>query len=314
MNLTDLDSRRQHHHLGELTSHITNDGSLSLSNSYYKESFHSYTGAIKEAKDKFVNPSQVNRFLKSKQLRVLDICFGIGYNSACLLEELKDTPINMNWWGLEIDSRPLKIALSDSIYRRNWSPSILKVLTSINDSSEWRIQRGHGILLWGDAREKLHLIPNTLKFDLIFHDAFSPQKCPQLWSEEFLHNLARKLAPNGRFITYSSSAAVRGSLKRAGLQLNTIIPITAKEKRWSSGTLAIRPSQENDPPNTSTTWRCLSKMEKEHLLTSAGIPYRDPNGKSNATEIHNRRRIEQENRNFESTNSWKKRWESSQSG
>ena len=311
MILTDLDNNYKHYkdELGELSSHITNDGSLSLKNSNYNELFHSSSGALKEAKTKFLNPAQINRFLNIKRLRVLDICFGLGYNSACLFEELQTTPINTIWWGLEIDPRPLKKALASPIFRKIWSYSVLRILKSIDHTGEWQDPKGRGNLIWGDARKQIATIPRSLNFDLIFHDAFSPSKCPELWSEEFLHILAKKLAPNGRFITYSSSAAIRGSLKRAGLELNSLVPTNSKENRWSSGTLAIRSSQDNPIENNSTTWKPLSEMEKEHLLTSAGIPYRDPKGCSSANEIINRRRIEQENCNLQSTSSWKKRWD-----
>ena len=59
-------------------------------------------------------------------------------------------------------------------------------------------------------------------FDLILMDAFSPSHCPELWSEEFLGGLAQKLAPGGRLLTYSRAASIRGSLQRAGLDVQTL--------------------------------------------------------------------------------------------
>ena len=55
----------------------------------------------------------------------------------------------------------------------------------------------------------LEEIPDGVRFDLILLDAFSPQRCPELWSEEFLGALARRLEPQGRLLTYSRSAACR---------------------------------------------------------------------------------------------------------
>ena len=311
MTFINLESSKTNtpHPLGDLTTHITNDGSLSLRNSYYKESFHSLSGAKKESKEKFLYPSQVNRFFTSKELRVLDVCLGLGYNSACLIESVINSPITLNLWGLELDQRPLRTALENPIFRKSWSKSILEILKSINNSGKWQNDKSHGNMVWGDARQKLTFIPKDLYFDLIFLDAFSPVKCPQLWSDEFLHDLADRLAPNGRIITYSSSAAIRGSLQRAGLRIYSIIPTNKEGRGWSAGTIGIRESQAKNLTSNSTTWRTLSNMEKEHLLTSAAVPYRDPTRTSTNKEIIYRRKVEQENSQNESTSSWKKRWD-----
>ena len=71
----------------DLEELITNDGTLSLRSLIYKENFHSNIGALKETKNKFIKPSKLERF-KNKSIKVLDICFGLGYNSAFLFKEL----------------------------------------------------------------------------------------------------------------------------------------------------------------------------------------------------------------------------------
>tara|TARA_Y100001968_G_scaffold326434_1_gene369485 strand:- start:4446 stop:5402 length:957 start_codon:yes stop_codon:yes gene_type:complete len=302
-------------HLGDLTTYITDDGSLSLKNAKYEESFHSPDGALKEAQEKFLRPAEINRFKKQKQIFILDVCFGLGYNSACLLEELLKTPIELTWWGLEIDDRPLKIALMNPLYKSTWSKKVLEILNSIQCTNQFVYPEANGKILWGDARKRLKDIPENLKFDLILHDAFSPNKCPQLWSEEFLYDLSRKLALNGRIITYSSSAAIRGSLRRSGLQINSIKPNERTKQIWSSGTLAIHTKnfcqEKNNSP--SPNWHPLSKMEEEHLLTVAAVPYRDPSRGGHPQEILKCREREQDKSNLTNSNSWRKRWEKAQS-
>ena len=78
------------------------------------------------------------------------------------------------------------------------------------------------------------------QFDLIFLDAFSPIHCPELWTEEFIQGLANELKPNGRLITYCRAAAVRGSLRRAGLQLNSLQPKHTSIQNSSSATIAFK--------------------------------------------------------------------------
>ena len=142
----------------------------------------------------------------------------------------------------------------------------------------------------------------------IFLDAFSPQHCPELWTEEFLKYIAEKLTKNGRIITYSSAAAIRGSLQRAGLNLYSIQPKIVTKRSWSSGTVATKSPINKEVLTEATNTRQLSSMEEAHLQTKASAPYRDPSGLSTKTEILKRRNKEQQLSKLNTTSSWKKQW------
>ena len=73
--------------MSELKEVITKDGSISLRSLIFQENFHSLEGALKETEIKFTNPSDLKRF-QDNSLNVLDICFGLGYNSASLFNQL----------------------------------------------------------------------------------------------------------------------------------------------------------------------------------------------------------------------------------
>ena len=111
----------------------------------------------------------------------------------------------------------------------------------INKSGKWTDGFNKGIIHWGDARQKIYRITkDSLSFDLILLDPFSPQKCPELWSEEFISLLTEKLSINGRLITYSTAASIRASFQRAGLKIYSIVPSIDDQNKWSSGTVAMR--------------------------------------------------------------------------
>jgi len=67
----------------------TDDGSITFWSQSFKEHYHSRHGAGAEAVAKFVMPSKIEDRLKRGDLRLLDICFGLGYNSlaACEIAE-----------------------------------------------------------------------------------------------------------------------------------------------------------------------------------------------------------------------------------
>ncbi len=296
------------HPLGELICSETLDGSISLHSSHFKEGFHDHEGAMSEAERKFINPADFSRFKAGEHLRILDVCLGLGYNTACALEKTKEMSLNLNWWGLELDRRPIQIALDTTKFRESWSNEVREKLLRIRDSGFWEDSKSQGQILWGDARQRIRSVPKDLTFHLIMLDPFSPSRCPELWSHEFLRALANKLAPNGRLATYCTAAAVRNSLQQTGLQLLSLNPEVISQQKWSAGTLAIRVKKSINDHHENKKWHRLTQMEEEHLLTRAAIPYRDPNGKDTSTTILQRREQEQKVCKLESTSSWQKRW------
>ena len=292
--------------MSELIEVLTKDGSYSLRSAFFQENFHSLLGALEETKLKFTATSNLQRF-KGKSLKVLDICFGLGYNSASLLNELIKQKSYLNLYALEIDKNPLQYSLRNESFLKLWAPKVKTIFESLYQKNYFENQFFKCNILWGDAREKINIIPSSIKFDLIYLDGFSPQKCPQLWTIEFLSKITENLNHQGYLITYSSSAAVRKTLRNLGLEIFTIKPSCKNRPFWSQGTVAISKFDKNKlKPNYN--FEKLSLMEEEHLLTKASIPYRDQDLNSSKDDIIRGRLDEQLLSNLLPTNKWREKW------
>ncbi|MEM8612427.1 MAG: MnmC family methyltransferase, partial [Cyanobacteria bacterium P01_H01_bin.105] len=150
-------------------------------------------------------------------------------------------------------------------------------------------------LIIGDARQTLQpLIAEGWQADAILFDPFSPKRCPQLWTVEFLALTTRCLATGGTLVTYSCAAAVRAAMKLAGLNIGSF---PGAGRHWPC---TIAAHQRPLPP--------LSLQEQEHLRTRAAIPYRDPTLRATAEAIMAQRQQEQQLCNLESTGAWRRRW------
>ena len=288
--------------------HTTKDGSLSLYSLSYEEGFHDKDGALRESINKYLLPAQLEQFSNAEKIVVLDVCMGLGYNTGCILEELLQSNIKIEWHGLEIDEKPLNIGLKEKIFQEIWSPKVLHFFNSLNKSGKWTEGFNEGTIHWGDARQKIFQIQDSLRFDLILLDPFSPQKCPELWSEEFIYLLTERLSKKGRLITYSTAASIRASFKRAGLNIYSIVPSIDDQSKWSSGTVAMKKQFEQQMIVKNYQIKELSIKEVEHLATRSSIPYRDPTGKGNSKEIISTREIEQSKSQLINTSAWRKRW------
>ena len=109
---------------------LTKDGSPTLRSELFQENFHSIKGALEETKNKFTDPSDLERFEK-RSLNVLDICFGLGYNSASLFNVLIKQKSFLNWYALEIDKRPLEYTIKNKYLKKRWNPKISKIFKSL---------------------------------------------------------------------------------------------------------------------------------------------------------------------------------------
>lgn len=282
---------------GELTPELTADGSFTFFSPEFGETFHSRQGAYQEAQQKFVEPTHLAHKAQQSMLHVLDICYGLGYNTAAALSTI--WAINPNCYveliGLEIDSSVPQAAIAHRLLNL-WSGELTQVFTQLGTVGEIQTERLKGKLLIGDARSMIKQVKlSSFQADAIFLDPFSPPRCPQLWTVEFLGLVASCLKTNGRLATYSCAAAVRTALMAAGLHIGSTLPVG----RRSPGTVANF---------TAVDLPTLSLQEQEHLRTKAAIPYRDPSLSEPAAVILHRRQIEQQTSTLEPTSHWKKRW------
>ena len=231
----------------------------------------------------------------------------MGYNSAALFNELITQGSFLDWYALEIDKRPLEYTVRNKYFLKFWDPKINKIFESLNEKDFYEDQFFKCRIIWGEARKKIDNIPPNVKFDLIYLDGFSPQKCPQVWTVEFLSKVIQKLKENGYLITYTSSAAVRKSLRKLGLEIFSIKPTMNSKNQWSQGTVAIARFDKNKAQESLFIQK-LSPMEEEHLLTKASIPYRDPHLMAENEDIIQERLKEQKKSKLLSSRQWREKW------
>ena len=280
------------------TPQSTKDGSFTFFSEEFDEAFHSIYGAKQEAEVKFVTPTELRKLAKTQtKIKILDICYGLGYNSAAAIAAiwLINPQCQIELVALEINSSVPQSAIANSLLD-TWQTPIPNLLTELANQKRASRDNFHGELLLGDARQTIQkLVNQNWQADAIFLDPFSPPKCPQLWTIEFIALVASCLAPTGKLATYSCAAAVRTALTTAGLSYGS----TPGMGRKAPGTLAA----------WDANFVAISEQEREHLNTRAAIPYRDHNLRATATEIKSLRIKEQAQSTLESTSKWKKRWQ-----
>ncbi len=285
----------------DFTPRETADGSKTFFSEEFNESFHSHFGAKQESYFKYVVPTLLIEKRYSKVVRLLDVCYGLGYNTATAIEKIWQ--VNPKCYieviALELNPKVPQAAIEHQLFE-NWNANLIDSLTKL--AFEHRVQTEFlkATLVIGDARNKINQVYQSgFKADAIFLDPFSPPQCPHLWTIEFLQLVCQCLQPDGLLATYSCAAAVRTALLNAQLSIASTSPVGRK----APGTVAgFNPSSDAHllPP--------LSQSEKEHLQTRAAVPYRDPKLIDSPETIIKRRKLEQQASDLEPTSRWRKRW------
>ena len=114
-----------------------------------------------------------------------------------------------------------------------------------------------------DARKSIKKINKA--YDIVYLDAFTYTKAPQLWSVEFIAEIYKRLSTDGVLLTYSNSAQIRNTLLENNFYVGKIYN---KKSDKYIGTIASK--------NKSKIMFPLNNYELGLCGTTAGIPYHDP--------------------------------------
>lgn len=270
---------------------VTEDGSYSLLDEESGELFHNRAGAYSEARCNYIEPSRIaSNIDKQFYWTILDVCFGLGYNSFALFNELEgltiSRPISLEILAIEKD--PALIAYLPRILdqacfdqSRKFFNLSIESQTIVYKSAKLR---GRISIRLADLRSILGAQAGA--FDMVFHDPFSAKRAPELWSVDLFSHYHRLLqAKSGQVLTYSAATAVRSALRLSGFNLYRTAALGAK----TGGTLAslkvLDLSVEPDLKN-------LSFEEEAKLAGRSRVPYRDPGLSSSRREVLNRRMLE----------------------
>lgn len=186
----------------------TNDGSVTFLEEELNEHYHSTSGAVDEAIRKYAEPCKISEF--KYEVFILDICFGIGYNSAAAIDLFKGERINIV--ALEKDKK-----IIDKIQEINPSFKCWNIIQKAAKDLSYDDGKVSIRIILGDARETIKSVKE--KFDCVFLDPFSPKNCPELWTEEFFKDIVKAMKKVSVLATYSCANRVRKNLMNAGLSV-----------------------------------------------------------------------------------------------
>ena len=227
----------------------TDDGSATLFVPELNEHYHSTKGARTESQHIFIDMG-----LKASSAttpRILEIGFGTGLNAWLTLEEAERSRRNIHYTGLELyplewqtieqlgyisndeqlttsDRQQPAIELFKQLHTSPWGKdvqltphfTVRKVETDVNklrvENGELRVNNANDSV----ANSQFSILNSP--FNLVYFDAFAPEKQPEMWSQELFNRLYVLLDRDGILTTYCAKGVVRRMLQTAGFTVERL--------------------------------------------------------------------------------------------
>ncbi|MDR1632940.1 MAG: tRNA (5-methylaminomethyl-2-thiouridine)(34)-methyltransferase MnmD [Dysgonamonadaceae bacterium] len=191
----------------------TADGSPTLFLPEMDEHYHSVNGAIRESKHVYIEAGF--KQCRKSEIHVLEMGFGTGLNVLLTALEAENQKIKVFYTGLEKFPLPAEItdrlnysetSLFQAIHQAEWGKSepvtpyfhLKKIQTGFNDFN----------------------FPG--KYDIVYYDAFAPDKQPGVWSSELFDKIFSAMNPGGIITTYCAKGSIRRMMQQAGFTVERI--------------------------------------------------------------------------------------------
>jgi tRNA U34 5-methylaminomethyl-2-thiouridine-forming methyltransferase MnmC len=198
----------------------TMDGSHTLYQPDLDEHYHSTKGALQESLHVFIK-NGYDFFNINTELHILEVGFGTGLNALLTLAE--NRKLSRKVWYTGIEKHPLPKA---TIEKLNYVTYLHEVsvgeLFQMHDAVWGHWQSFHGEFYLKKIEVDLLDFQTTEGFDLIYFDAFAPDKQPELWSEEVFNLCYQILKTAGVLVTYSAKGLIKRRLKHVGFEVETL--------------------------------------------------------------------------------------------
>lgn len=198
----------------------TEDGSTSFYIPEMDETYHSKHGAWTESSHIFIKHGF--NLLNKSEITVLEIGFGTGLNALLTAHHARQNRIKTRLHTLEafpIDDELVGQLNFEEEFNRIY-PNNTCDFKPIHQANweKWQDIHAH----FSIYKEKVKLLEwngNQPTYDLIYFDAFAPEKQPEMWSNAIFQQMYDVMHTGGVLTTYCAKGVVKRMLKAAGFRV-----------------------------------------------------------------------------------------------
>ncbi|MCH7413508.1 tRNA (5-methylaminomethyl-2-thiouridine)(34)-methyltransferase MnmD [Belliella sp. R4-6] len=203
----------------------TEDGSNSLFLPELNESYHSFHGAYRESVHVFMLYGLESWFMHNQNLqpiRVFEVGFGTGLNAWLTLVWAEQNKTSILYHTIE------PFPIEESIYSQLNYTKIDETIMhyepffQIIHKEPWN--EGGVVTEYFNMKKDVVSLEDAQLYpiDVVFYDAFAPNKQPELWTKDILAKVVEAMNPGGIFVTYSAKGQLKRDLEELGMIVETL--------------------------------------------------------------------------------------------
>jgi tRNA U34 5-methylaminomethyl-2-thiouridine-forming methyltransferase MnmC len=202
---------------------ITGDDSNTLFVPELNEHYHSTHGALTESLHVFIR-SGLECFAGREEISIFEAGFGTGLNAFLTALSARRLGLKVRYFTLEkypVDPQMVKLLNYPDLLKD--AEDAAEVLFSAIHDAKWEtmVEINPFFHLKKMNRDLCGYIPDTL-YDLVYFDAFAPDKQPEMWTLEIMQRIVLAMKPGGIFTTYCVKGSVKRVLKECGLNVEKL--------------------------------------------------------------------------------------------
>lgn len=200
---------------------ITADGSHTLYLPDMDEHYHSVNGAIQESRHIFIEAGL--KQIRKDEIRLLEIGFGTGLNAFLTLKEIMESEVKQNVIYYSVELYPLEMSVVENLnygalaweghedsfldlHQAQWN-------MDVKITEQFTLHK-----IKGDSNSCE--LPRSV--DLIYFDAFAPEKQPEMWNPSIFDKLYGLANEDAIMMTYCAKGVVRRSMQAAGFEMERL--------------------------------------------------------------------------------------------
>lgn len=198
---------------------ITSDGSHTLFVPELNEHYHSIHGAVQESALVYIKNGL--EYCHAGQLNIFEAGFGTGLNALLTAVSATDNKRLIHYTSVE--KYPVPESIINQLNHRSFTGSKEKEIFDKIHQTRWgSLEEITPFFYLKKIQCDLITYPVEGEYDLIYFDAFGPDKQPDIWSESVFGKISEITLPGGVFVTYSAKGAVKRVLKLNGFKVELL--------------------------------------------------------------------------------------------
>jgi tRNA U34 5-methylaminomethyl-2-thiouridine-forming methyltransferase MnmC len=194
----------------------TSDGSHTIYVPELNEHYHSIHGAVQESNFIFIRSGF--DMVSANPLNIFEVGFGTGLNALLTASKTISGKRMVNYTAIE--KYPLEETIVRSLNHHLFAGESGKELYNLIHSSPWEqlvsISENFNLR---KIRNDITLWPPSGRYNLIYFDAFGPDKQPEMWTTEVFSSISSITEKEGILVTYSAKGEVKRNLKACGFEV-----------------------------------------------------------------------------------------------